>query len=184
MIIEIVMSRDSLSNLLLLKAHRFEFLYEKNLSRFYSVDSLHIATDGPSVQIVSDDYNDQDASCFEVRTASADYQRKCFETGWVFLQKRNQLINNIYIVRTTYKNMSNDWDGTYDLLCERGIVLELEESCIYFNLSQPFAYLFEVEYLTSLDALDVPARLEIFDDEPDVEFECQLVNVETLMEEK
>jgi hypothetical protein len=184
MIFETIMSRESLANLLPLMGHRFEFLYEKNLSRFFSIESLHIATDGPSVQIVSDDYNDQDAGQFEIRMANSDYQRKCFEAGWVFLRKRHQIINNIYVVRATYKNLSNDWDGTYDLLCERGIVLELEASCIYFNLSQPYSFLFDVEYLTSLDALDVPSRLEIFDDEPDVEFEYQLVKLGDLIEGK
>ncbi len=184
MIIETIMSRDSLANLRLLKGHRFEFLYEMDWRSLDNIDSVHIATDGPSIQMVSDDYNDLDAGCFEVRISDLNYQRKCLAAGWVFLQKRHQLIKNIFVVRTTYKNRLDNEGNRFEHCCERGIILELECSYIYFHLYQPFFFLFDVKYLNSLEELEVPSRQDVFDEEPDIDFEYQLVAIDDLLEEK
>lgn len=184
MIIETIMSRDSLANLRLLKGHRFEFLYEMGWRSLDNIDSLHIATDGPSIQVVSDDYNDQDAGSFEVRISDPNYRRKCLVAGWVFLQNRHQLIKNILVVRTTYKNRLDNEGNRFEHCCERGIVFELEDSSIYFQLDQPFSFLFGVKYLNSLEELEVPSRQDYFDEEPDINFEYQLVAVDDLLEEK
>ena len=184
MIIETVMSSDSLANLRLLKGNRFQFLCQMNSRDLDNTDSVHVATDGPSVQLVSDDNNEMDAGYFEVRIPDENYPRKCLEEGWVFLQKRNQKIKNIYVVRTTYKNKWNSEDVYFDHLCERGIVFELEDSCIYFSFYVPFNFLFDTTYLNSIDELEVPSRLGILGEALEGSYEYKLVNIGDLMEAK
>lgn len=164
---------------------KFQFLSGVDIHQLDCLDWIEISTSKRFLQVNSD-YSTPaigvegfwgfEVALFEVKSESVAEAASRLKQGWVYLDGRDQIIQDVVVVRVTHK------EANYDLVVDQAIGIVLEKRVIGLQFSNPEILVFEVAYFDELQDFEDACKRITPEDET-WELSLELKGAAQLLEE-